>query len=182
MFRLSAIALFAGAAMVVGVLAPSGPALASDPENMLNLELKCGMVVIKLRPDLAPKHVERIKKLAREGFYDGIIFHRVIDGFMAQTGDPTGTGTGGSKYADLPAEFNKLPYHRGVVGMARTADPNSANSQFFIMLADGRFLDGKYTAWGQVTQNMGCVDRIAKGEPPASPDKIIKMQVAADAQ
>ncbi len=101
---------------------------------------------------------------------------------MAQTGDPTGTGMGGSKYPDVAAEFNKLPYHRGVVGMARSSDPNSANSQFFIMLADGRFLDGKYTAWGQVTQNMGCIDRIAKGEPPPSPDKIIKMQVAADAQ
>ena len=180
--RFSASAWLVGAAMLVGVCLNGGPALAADQENTLNLELHCGTVVIKLRPDLAPKHVERIKTLTREGFYNGIIFHRVIDGFMAQTGDPTGTGMGGSKYPDVPAEFNKLPYHRGVVGMARSSDPNSANSQFFIMLADGRFLDGKYTAWGQVTQNMGCVDRIAKGEPPASPDKIIKMQVAADAQ
>lgn len=159
-----------------------GKVQAADPENTLNLHVHCGKVVIRLRPDLAPRHVERIKQLTREGFYDGIIFHRVIDGFMAQTGDPTGTGTGGSKYPDLIAEFNALPYHRGVVGMARSQSPNSANSQFFIMLADGRFLDEKYTAWGQVTQNMGCIDRIAKGEPPASPDKIIKMQIEADAQ
>ncbi len=173
--------LMTGLALFGLVAATTGSAQA-NPENTLNLHLECGKVVIKLRPDLAPKHVERIKKLTREGFYNGIIFHRVIDGFMAQTGDPTGTGTGGSKYNDVPAEFNKLQYHRGVVGMARSQSPNSANSQFFIMLADGRFLDGKYTAWGQVTQNMGCVDRIPKGEPPASPGKIIKMEIEADAQ
>lgn len=182
MVRFARISLAAAALMAVSVIASTQDATAADPENTLNLHLKCGTVVIALRPDLAPKHVERIKTLTREGFYNGIIFHRVIDGFMAQTGDPTGTGTGGSKYPDIPAEFNNLPYHRGVVGMARSSSPDSANSQFFIMLADGRFLDGKYTAWGQVSQNMGCVDRIAKGEPPASPDKIIKMEVAADAQ
>ena len=174
--------LLGGTAAALLLFSAQGMAVAAGPEDTLNLELKCGKVVINLRPDLAPKHVERIKKLTREGFYDGIIFHRVINGFMAQTGDPTGTGTGGSKYADIPAEFNKMAFRRGVVGMARSSSPNSANSQFFIMLADGRFLDGKYTAWGQVSQNMGCVDRLAKGEPPASPDKIIKMQVAADAK
>ena len=138
-------------------------------------------MIIKLRPDVAPKHVARVKKLARSGFYNGIIFHRVIDGFMAQSGDPTGTGTGGSDLPDVPAEFNKIGFHRGVVGAARSASPDSANSQFFIMFKDGRFLDGKYTAWGQVMSGMNCVDKINKGEPPANPDKIIKMEVAADA-
>ncbi|MBD1546378.1 peptidylprolyl isomerase [Roseibium aggregatum] len=152
-----------------------------DPENTLYLDLKDGRVVIRLRPDLAPKHVERIKQLTRDGFYDGIIFHRVIDGFMAQTGDPTGTGTGGSDLPDLKAEFSDAPFKRGVLGMARTSDPDSANSQFFIMYADGDWLNGQYTVWGEVVDGMKYVDMIAKGQPPAHPDKIIKMQVAADA-
>lgn len=167
-----------GAAMLV----PAGASAQElDPENTINMQLKCGDVVIKLRPDVAPNHVAQIKKLTRQGFYDGIVFHRVIDGFMAQTGDPTGTGTGGSELPDIKAEFNNIPYHRGVVGMARSSNPHSANSQFFIMFAEGRFLDGQYTAWGQVVSGMDCVDQINRGEPPADPDKIIKMQVAADA-
>jgi len=133
---------------------------------------------IKLRADLAPKHVAQITKLAAAGFYDGIVFHRVIDGFMAQTGDPTGTGMGGSDEPDIPAEFTAEHYARGTVGMARTNEPNSANSQFFIMFADGGFLDGKYTVWGQVDEEgMACVDKIERGEPPANPDKMIKVTV-----
>ena len=133
---------------------------------------------ITLRPDLAPKHVAQITKLATAGFYDGIVFHRVIDGFMAQTGDPTGTGMGGSDEPDIPAEFTAEHYARGTVGMARANDPNSANSQFFIMFADGGFLDGKYTVWGQVDENgMACVDKVERGEPPANPDKMIKVTV-----
>jgi peptidylprolyl isomerase len=155
-------------------------ATASDPENILQMDLPFGRVMIQLLPDVAPKHVERIKKLTREGFYDGVVFHRVIDGFMAQTGDPTGTGTGGSKYPDLPAEFNSTNFGRGTVGMARTNDPNSANSQFFICFNDCSFLNGQYTVWGQVTEGMDVVDKIAKGEPPSKPDKIIKMRVLAD--
>ncbi len=158
----------------------SGAASGQDLENTLYLDLAAGRVVIQLRPDLAPKHVARIKELAREGFYDGIVFHRVIDGFMAQTGDPTGTGTGGSDKPDLPAEFSKQPFERGTVGMARTSDPNSANSQFFIMFAPGPFLNGQYTVWGQVVDGMQYVDQLAKGEPPRNPDKIIHMRVAAD--
>ncbi len=161
------------------------PALASaqglDPENTLYLDLKDGRVTIKLRPDLAPNHVDRIKKLTRDGFYDGIVFHRVIDGFMAQTGDPTGTGMGGSEEPDLSAEFSNAPFKRGVLGMARAANPDSANSQFFIMFADGDWLNGQYTVWGEVVDGMEFVDNIARGEPPANPDRIIKMQVAADA-
>ncbi len=161
------------------------PALAGasdlDPENTLYLDLKDGRVTIRLRPDLAPKHVERIKTLTRDGFYDGIVFHRVIDGFMAQSGDPTGTGTGGSDLPDLPAEFSDAPFQRGVIGMARTSDPNSANSQFFIMFDDAPHLNGQYTVWGDVVDGMEFVDKIVKGQPPAHPDKIIKMQVAADA-
>ena len=158
----------------------SGAASSQDLENTLYLDLATGRVVIQLRPDLAPKHVARIKELARAGFYDGIIFHRVIDGFMAQTGDPTGTGSGGSDKPDLPAEFSKQPFERGTVGMARTSDPNSANSQFFIMFAPGPFLNGQYTVWGQVVDGMQYVDQLAKGEPPRNPDKIIHMRVAAD--
>ncbi len=141
-----------------------------------------GTVVIELLPDIAPQHVERIKKLAGEGFYDGIVFHRVIDGFMAQTGDPTGTGMGGSDEPDLPAEFSQYAYKRGTVGMARTQDPNSANSQFFICFTDDgcSFLTGQYTVWGQVTDGMEHIDSVAKGEPPANPDKIVSMKVAAD--
>src|SRR5262245_50796191 len=160
----------------------TGAASGQDLENTLYLDLAAGRVVIQLRPDLAPKHVARIKELAREGFYDGIIFHRVIPGFMAQTGDPTGTGRGGSDKPDLPAEFSQEPFVRGTLGMARTSDPNSANSQFFIMFAPAPHLNGQYTVWGQVVDGMQYVDQIAKGEPPANPDKIIKMQVAADAK
>ena len=158
----------------------SGAASSQDLENTLYMDLATGRVVIQLRPDLAPKHVARIKELARAGFYDGIIFHRVIDGFMAQTGDPTGTGRGGSDKPDLPAEFSKQPFERGTVGMARTSDPNSANSQFFIMFAPGPFLNGQYTVWGQVVDGMQYVDQLAKGEPPRNPDKIIHLRVAAD--
>ena len=143
-----------------------------DPENTLIMETTKGKVVIALRPDLAPKHVERIKKLAREGFYDGIVFHRVIDGFMAQTGCPQGTGTGGSKYPNLPSEFSRTPFKRGVVGMARKGgDNNSANSQFFIMYADGPSLNGEYTVIGEVVSGMDVVDKIKKGEPVVDPDR-----------
>jgi peptidylprolyl isomerase len=159
------------------------PALAqaSDPENTLYMDLPYGRVVIKLRPDLAPKHVERVKELTRAGFYDGIVFHRVIDGFMAQSGDPTGTGAGGSDKPDLAAEFTDEPFVRGIIGAARTHDPNSANSQFFIMFDEGSFLNGQYTVWGEVVEGMEFVDQIKRGEPPANPDKIVRMQVAADA-
>ncbi len=152
-----------------------------DPENTLLLELSTGPVKIELRPDLAPKHVEQIKALAREGFYDGVVFHRVIEGFMAQGGDPTGTGTGGSKRPNVPAEFSKEPHVRGVCSMARTANPNSANSQFFICFGDTRFLDGQYTVWGKVVEGMENVDALPKGEPPRAPGKIVSMKVAADA-
>lgn len=160
------------------------PAMAvaqQDPENTLYLDLKDGRVVIELRPDLAPNHVARVKELTRDGFYDGIVFHRVIDGFMAQTGDPTGTGRGGSDKPDVNAEFSSAPFERGTLGMARSSSPNSANSQFFIMFADGDWLNGQYTLFGKVVEGMDLVDNITKGEPPANPDKIIKMQVAADA-
>ncbi len=161
------------------------PAL--DPENTLYMDLKDGRVVIKLRPDLAPKHVAQVKKLTREGFYNGLVFHRVIDGFMAQGGDPTGTGGGGSKEPNLPAEFtNSVKFLRGTVGAARTQDPNSANSQFFIMFGPTPSLDGQYTIWGQVVSGMEFVDHIKKGSGGSgsvtSPDKIIRMQVAADAK
>lgn len=151
-----------------------------DPENTLVIELKDGEVYIQLLPQVAPKHVDRIKTLAREGFYDGIVFHRVIDGFMAQTGDPTGTGRGGSNYDDLPAEFSNVPFERGTVGMARSQNPNSGNSQFFIMFDRGHFLNGQYTVWGQVLEGMDFVDNIVKGEPPSNPDKMISVKVAAD--
>ena len=152
-----------------------------DAENTLILELETGSVTITLRPDLAPKHVERIKALAREGFYDGVVFHRVIPGFMAQGGDPTGTGSGGSKRPDLPAEFSKEPHVRGVCSMARTNNPNSANSQFFICLDDAKFLDSQYTVWGVVSEGMDHVDALPKGEPPRSPGKIVSAKVSADA-
>jgi peptidylprolyl isomerase len=160
----------------------TGAAHGQDLENMLYMDLASGRVVIELRPDLAPKHVARIKELAREGFYDGIVFHRVIPGFMAQTGDPTGTGRGSSDKPDLPAEFSNEPFVRGTVGMARTSDPNSANSQFFINYAETPHLNGQYTVWGQVVEGMDYLDQIAKGEPPANPDKIIQMRVATDAE
>jgi peptidylprolyl isomerase len=156
-------------------------AQAQDPENTLYMDLPYGRVVLQLRPDLAPRHVERVKELTREGFYDGIVFHRVIDGFMAQSGDPTGTGMGGSDKPDLEAEFTDTPFVRGVIGAARSSDPNSANSQFYIMFDEGRFLDGQYTVWGEVVEGMEFVDRIKRGEPPANPDRIVRMQVAADA-
>nr|WP_029056909.1 peptidylprolyl isomerase [Stappia stellulata] len=165
--------------LLVGVTLSAG-AQPADPENTLYLDLKDGRVVIRLRPDLAPNHVERIKSLAREGFYDGIVFHRVIDGFMAQTGDPTGTGTGGSDRPDLDAEFSPRPFERGVLGMARTNDPDSANSQFFIMFSSAPHLTGKYTVFGEVVDGMEHVDAIKRGEPVQNPDKIIKLQVAAD--
>lgn len=153
----------------------------SEAENTLVLELKSGAVKIKLRPDLAPQHVERVKMLAREGFYNGIKWHRVIPGFMAQTGDPTGTGAGGSKYPDLPAEFTPTAFERGTVGAARTNDPNSANSQFFICFTHTPSLNSKYTVWGQVIDGMQHVDQIAKGEPPPQPDIIVKAYLASDA-
>jgi peptidylprolyl isomerase len=152
----------------------------NDPENTLVMETTQGKVVIALRPDLAPGHVERIKKLAREGFYDGIVFHRVIDGFMAQTGCPRGTGTGGSDYPNLAAEFNAEPHVRGICSMARSSSPNSANSQFFIVFDDASFLDRQYTVWGQVTEGMENVDKIKRGEPVQNPDKIKSLKVAAD--
>ncbi len=152
-----------------------------DPENTLIMTLESGPVTIKLRPDLAPGHVARIKELAREGFYDGVVFHRVIPGFMAQGGDPTGTGTSGSNKPNLQAEFSREPHVRGVCSMARTNQPNSANSQFFICFDDATFLDGQYTVWGEVTEGMDLVDGLPKGEPPRSPGKIVSMKVAADA-
>jgi peptidylprolyl isomerase len=146
-------------------------------DETLTLTLDTGPVKIKLRPDLAPGHVERIKELVGEGFYDGVVFHRVIPGFMAQGGDPTGTGRGGSDKPNLKAEFSKEPHVRGVCSMARTPDPNSANSQFFICFDDARFLDGQYTVWGEVVEGMENVDALPKGEPPREPGKIIKAEV-----
>ncbi len=163
----------------------AGATVAMDKENTLYIDLKDGRVVIEMRPDLAPNHVAQIKKLAREGKYDGVVFHRVIDGFMAQTGDPTGTGSGGMG-EPLKAEFSKEPHVRGAVSMARTNDPNSARSQFFIVFKDSNFLDGQYTVWGKVTSGMEYVDKIKKGAPGSGavsgPDKMIKVQVAADAK
>ncbi|ACK52442.1 peptidyl-prolyl cis-trans isomerase cyclophilin type [Methylocella silvestris BL2] len=145
----------------------------TEAGNTLTLETTKGPVVIEMRPDLAPGHVAHIKKLVEEKFYDGVVFHRVIDGFMAQTGCPHGTGTGGSKYPNIKAEFNAEPHVRGVVSMARAQDPNSANSQFFIVFNDARFLDKQYTVWGKVVSGMENVDKIKRGEPVRDPDKII---------
>ncbi|WP_249689703.1 peptidylprolyl isomerase [Stappia sp. WLB 29] len=150
-----------------------------DAENTLVMETTQGQVVINMRPDLAPNHVARIKELAREGFYDGIVFHRVIEGFMAQTGCPRGTGTGGSG-KKLRAEFNAEPHVRGTCSMARAQDPNSGDSQFFICFTDARFLDRQYTVWGEVIEGMENVDKIKRGEPVVNPDKIVSMKVAAD--
>jgi peptidylprolyl isomerase len=150
-----------------------------DPENTLIMDMTHGRVVIALRPDLAPKHVARIKELAREKFYDGVVFHRVIEGFMAQTGDPTGTGAGGSG-RKLTAEFNGEPHVRGTCSMARAQAPNSADSQFFICFDDATFLDRQYTVWGQVIEGMEHVDKIKRGEPVKNPDKILTLRVAAD--
>jgi cyclophilin family peptidyl-prolyl cis-trans isomerase len=156
-------------------------AAAADPENTLIIETTKGRIVIAMRPDLAPKHVEHIKKLVREGFYDGIVFHRVIDGFMAQTGCPSGTGTGSSSYPNLEAEFSAEPHVRGVCSMARASSPDSANSQFFICFDDAGFLDKKYSVWGKVTEGMENVDKIKRGEPVQNPDKMVSVRVAADA-
>jgi peptidylprolyl isomerase len=167
------------AAPVVAETLPPG----LDPQNTLYLDTAHGRIIIKLRNDVAPHHAERMKQLAREHFYDNVPFHRVIDGFMAQTGDGQhGDGTGGSKYPDLKAEFSSVPFKRGIVGMARTSNPNSANSQFFIMFADGSFLNGQYTVVGEVVRGMEAVDQLKRGEPPANPDRILHMQVAADAK
>ncbi len=163
-----------------------------NPDDTLVITLKDGDVVIEMLPDVAPKHVERIKALARAGEYDNVAFHRVIDGFMAQTGDVKHgdmedgfnigrAGTGGSGHGDLPAEFSKLPFDRGALGMARSQSPNSANSQFFIMFKDGHFLNGQYTVWGRVIEGMEHVDAITKGEPPANPDRMVSVRVAGDA-
>lgn len=165
--------------------AQSVPAAEDKLENTIYLQLKDGRVVIELRPDLAPEHVKRIKELTREGFYDGVVFHRVIEGFMAQTGDPTGTGMGGSKKPNLMAEFNSAKHIRGTLSMARAGDPNSANSQFFICFKPSSFLDNQYTVFGQVVEGMEFVDNIKKGNPNnngsvTDPDKIISMKVAAD--
>jgi peptidylprolyl isomerase len=173
----------------LAALVCAAPALAQqlpagvDPQNAIVIDTNKGRIVVKLRPDLAPKHAERLKTLAREKYYDNVPFHRVIDGFMAQTGDGQNkNGTGGSKYPNLPAEFSNVPFKRGVVGMARSQDLNSANSQFFIMYADGAFLNGKYTVVGEVVSGMDVVDKIKKGEPVVDPDRMVKVQVAADAK
>jgi len=183
MFRLVRIVTMA----LLSALFIAGEAFALDPENTLYLDLKDGRVVIEMRPDLAPGHVARIKELTRAGFYDGIVFHRVIDGFMAQTGDPTGTGSGGSGKSKLKAEFSNEPHVRGTLSMARTPDPNSADSQFFICFAPAPFLDKQYTVWGKVVEGMEFVDMIKKGDQARNgsvkdPDKIVKLQVAADAK
>jgi peptidylprolyl isomerase len=171
---------------LIAALVFGGSAMAADLENTLYMDVPAGHVVIEMRPDLAPETVAQIKKLVRQGFYDGIVFHRVIDGFMAQTGDPKGDGTGGSGHK-LKAEFSDEKHVRGVVSMARASDPNSADSQFFIMFAPAPSLDGKYAIWGKVTSGMEYIDQIKKGDSArngavSNPDKIIKMQVAADAE
>jgi peptidylprolyl isomerase len=176
MIRLIAAAL----ALVAGLSFAQAQTPAQDPQNTVVLTTKDGRIVIRLRPDLAPKHVEQIKTLTKRKFYDGIVFHRVIDGFMAQTGDPTGTGSGGSGRGNVQAEFSRVPFDRGIVGAARAQSPNSADSQFFIMFRRNAGLDGQYTVWGQVISGMEFVDRIKRGEPPRNPDKMIRVQVAAD--
>ncbi|SFG18264.1 peptidylprolyl isomerase [Palleronia marisminoris] len=164
----------------------------TDPENTIIIELKDGRVVVELMPKIAPQHAERMKTLAREGAYDGVVFHRVIEGFMAQTGDVQNgnadkdfnirlAGTGGSEYPNVPAEFSKIPHDRGTIGAARSQNPDSANSQFFINFGDNHFLNGQYTVYGRVIEGMEHVDSITRGEPPANPDKMISMKVAADA-
>jgi peptidylprolyl isomerase len=150
----------------------------SDEGNLMTLETTKGTVVIRMKPELAPNHVAHIKKLVNEGFYDGIVFHRVIDGFMAQTGCPKGTGTGGSKYPDLKQEFNAAPHVRGTCSMARAQNPDSANSQFFICFDNARFLDKQYTVWGEVIEGMENVDKIKRGEPVSNPDKIVSAKMA----
>jgi peptidylprolyl isomerase len=182
--------LAAALALLFGLAFPAAaqtPPQGLDPQNTIVLTTKTGPVYIKLRPDLAPKHVEQIKALTKEGFYDGIVFHRVIDGFMAQTGDPTGTGMGGSKLPNLPAEFTQTPFKRGTVGMARSQSPNSANSQFFICFGDASFLNGQYTVFGEVVGGMENVDKIKKGDKAnngsvSQPDKIVSMRLLADSK
>jgi peptidylprolyl isomerase len=169
---------------VAAFAASSARADDANAQNTLILETKHGKIVIKLRPDLAPKHVAQIKALVARKFYDGLVFHRVIAGFMAQTGDPKGTGEGGSDLPDIPAEFTPTPFKRGTLGMARASDPNSANSQFFICLADSSFLDGKYTVFGEVTSGMDVVDKIKKGDEAnngsvTNPDKMLTLRLAS---
>ncbi len=188
--------LFAAMAITLAVLM-AGPLPASaqtevptsvqalNPENVLVITVATGPIYVELLPEVAPQHVDRIKTLASEGFYDGVVFHRVIDGFMAQTGDPTGTGTGGSNYPDLPAEFSQIPYERGVVGMARTNNPNSANSQFFIMFGPAPSLNGQYTVFGSVVDGMGAVDAIKKGDARRNgmvtePDAMLSVRLLSD--
>jgi peptidylprolyl isomerase len=176
---------FAAALIAAFLLMPlSASAETLDPQNTIYMDIPAGLVVIKLLPDIAPNHVARVKELTRQGFYDGTPFHRVIPGFMAQGGDPTGTGTGGSKLPDLKAEFSNVPFTRGMIGAARTDDPNSANSQFFIMFGEAPNLNGQYTIWGQVVSGMEFVDKIKKGGGDDgmvdNPDRIVKMQLAAD--
>ena len=176
------LALFAALVCAAPAMAQSLPA-GLDKQNAIVIDTTKGRIVVKLRADLAPKHAERIKLLAREGYYNNVPFHRVIEGFMAQTGDGKNfNGTGGSKYPNLPAEFSSVPYTRGIVGMARTSDPNSANSQFFIMFGPSPGLNGQYTVIGEVVSGMDVVDKIKKGEPVPNPDKMTKVQVAADAR
>ena len=174
------------AGLALAIMALIAPAAAQTPkptpDNTLVIDLKTGKVLIQLRPDLAPKHVARVKELTKQGFYNGLVFHRVIPGFMAQTGDPTGTGTGGSKLPDLPAEFTPVGFERGTIGAARTGNPNSANSQFFICFTQAPHLNGQYTTWGRVIEGMQHVDQIAKGEPPANPDKMLKVYLQSDAK
>jgi peptidylprolyl isomerase len=175
------------AALMLLTVAPVAAQPASDPQNTVYLQTKDGRVTIRLRPDLAPKHVEQIKALTKRGFYDGVVFHRVIPGFMAQTGDPTGTGTGGSDLPNIPAEFTQEPFKRGTVGMARSQSPNSANSQFFICYEGCAPLTGQYTIVGEVVSGMDVADKIKKGSSAnngqvTGPDKIVKMQLAADAK
>ncbi len=169
------------------LLAGEALAQAGDRSNIVYLDLKDGRVTIQLRPDLAPKHVAQIKTLVKRGFYNGLVFHRVIAGFMAQTGDPTGTGSGKSDLPNIPAEFTPTPFKRGTVGMARSQEPNSANSQFFICFADASFLNNNYTVFGEVTSGMDVVDKIKKGSQSQNgavqdPDKIVRMQLASDAK
>jgi peptidylprolyl isomerase len=182
MLRLLAVcALLAGLALPVAPAAAQALPAGADPQNTLVIDTTQGPVVVKLRTDIAPQHAERLKQLARDKFYDNVPFHRVIAGFMAQTGDgERGNGTGGSKYPNLKAEFSPVPFKRGVVGMARTNDPNSANSQFFIMFDDGSFLNNKYTVVGEVLSGMEAVDKLKKGEPVQNPDRMVTVRVAAD--
>jgi peptidylprolyl isomerase len=163
--------------LAIMALVDTSAAGAASPDDTLVIELESGRVVVELLPDVAPKHVARVKELANAGFYDGIVFHRVIPGFMAQTGDPTGTGRGGSGRGNVPAEFSKLPFERGTVGAARSQNPNSADSQFFIVYDRASWLDGQYTVWGRVVEGMELVDKIAPGEPPARPDKMVRVHL-----